>query len=180
MWPFSRRRVRRAQRLAAPDSAASSCGHAQQRGSLLFLNLKSSEKASELNMIAERHLESNDPNQSNLESTRHGMSRHLPAPPRSLLLALSECPCMHDRCTRAPLAVCARTARCRLAAAPDIRDFAGVGDAERDALCADGLHAHVHRLLLRVSALSMRGTGHADAARLLQSRLPHTPFALPA
>ena len=135
-------------------------------------DLKSTEKASELNMIAERHLESNDPNLSNLESSgikRHGMSRHLPAPPRSLLLALSECPCMHDRCTRAPLAVCARTARCRLAAAPDIRGFAGVGDTERDALCADGLHAHVHRLLLRVSALSMRGTGHADAARLLQS-----------
>ena len=116
-------------------------------------DLKSTEKASELNMIAERHLESNDPNLSNLESSgikRHGMSRHLPAPPRSLLLALSECPCMHDRCTRAPLAVCARTARCRLAAAPDIRGFAGVGDAERDALCADGL---------RVSALSMRGQG---------------------
>ena len=93
------------------------------------------------------------------------MSRHLPARQRLLLLTLSECPRIHDR-TRAPLAV----ARAPLAAGWRLRLTYGVAydGMHDDVLCAHCLHAHVHRLLSRVSALSMRGTGHADAARLLQ------------
>ena len=129
-------------------------------------DLKSTEKASELNMIAERHLESNDPNQSNLESTRHGMSRHLPAPPRSLLLALSECPCI-PACTIARARAQAHRSHGRWR----LRVTSGACKRQatkRRAHSARGVHVHVHNSVAHMSTLSMRGTRHENVARLRQ------------
>ena len=77
-------------------------------------DLKSTEKASELNMIAERHLESNDPNLSNLESSgikRHGSpaiyrrhrARCCSLSPNALACTI-DARAHHSRSARAPLA----------------------------------------------------------------------------